>query len=122
MRQKGCARPSKTKTSKSKKHSKKHSKKNIKRSSRKNTTTKRNKKRSRMSRMQMGGTLYTFDNTDMIGGLPAVKAVSECPPGVSMTDTDYGIKLYEKFNPQKGGMNRDGLRFDIIPDQFVQSK
>ena len=74
----------------------------------------RNRKQSRRSKKQQGGVLYTFDNTDMIGGLPAVKAISNCPPGVAATDSDWGIKNYEKFQGQKGGMNRDGLRLDVI--------
>jgi len=96
------------KSKKSKGNSKMKSKSQT--NSRKSTRT-----RSRSaSRKQKGGVLYTFDNTDMIGGLPAVKAVSNCPPGVDATDADWGVKLYEKFGGQKGGMSRDGIRADII--------
>jgi hypothetical protein len=56
----------------------------------------------------------------MIAGLPAVKAISNCPPGVSATDPEWGIKVYEKYKSQKGGMNRDGLRWDNIEGQFIK--
>ena len=103
--QRGCARTTNKNTKKRNRKNAKKSKKSIRR---------------RMSkRHQRGGVLYTFDNKDMIGGLPAVKAISNCPPGVSATDPEWGIKVYEKFKPQKGGMNRDGLRWDAIDGQFL---
>ena len=102
----GCARRGKKQ---SKRHTKRHTKKHTQ--SKRRTHT---KKHHTMKRRQRGGVLYTFDNTDMIAGLPAVKAISNCPPGVAATDSDWGIKNYEKYQGQKGGMNRDGLRLDVI--------
>jgi hypothetical protein len=104
----------KSKKSKGNNKMKSKSKTNSRKSTRTRTRS-RSRSRSRSaSRNQKGGVLYSFDNTDMIGGLPAVKAVSNCPPGVEATDADWGMKLYDKFGGQKGGMNRDGIRADII--------
>ena len=108
----GCARRGKKQ---SKRHTKRHTKKHTQ--SKRRTHT---KKHHTMKRRQRGGVLYTFDNTDMIAGLPAVKAISNCPPGVSATDADWGIKVYEKFKPQKGGMTSGDRRLDIIQD--IQEK
>lgn len=103
--QKGCAR-------RGKKQSKRHTKRHTKR----RTHT----KKYHTMKPQRGGVLYTFDNNDMIGGLPAVKSISNCPPGVSATDPDWGIKVYEKFKPQKGGMTSGDRRLDII--HWIQGK
>lgn len=111
--QKGCARRGKKQT---KRHTKRHTKKHTK----KHTKSKRHTKRHTMKRHQHGGVLYTFDNTDMIAGLPAVKAISNCPPGVSATDPEWGIKVYEKFKSQKGGMTSGNRRLDIV--QNIQEK
>ena len=91
--------------------------KNKKRRSVKTTRKSMKKRHSRRhQRHQKGGVLYTFDNNDIIAGLPAVKAISNCPPGVSATDPEWGIKVYEKYQSQTGGMNRDNLRLDVIEE------
>mgnify|MGYP003338756611 CR=1 FL=1 len=109
--QRGCARM----TKKNKRNSK--NKKMNKRTTR--SSSNRKNRKSQRHRHQKGGVLYTFDNNDMIAGLPAVKAISNCPPGVSATDPEWGVKMYEKFKSQKGGMNRDGLRWDV-QGQFTE--
>lgn len=66
-------------------------------------------------KIQMGGELYEVNPAVQIGLLPEIRKISNCPPGVPINDPEYGIKMYEKY--QKGGMNRDGLRLDIVADQ-----
>jgi hypothetical protein len=78
--------------------------------------THRSKKMTKRSmKMQMGGELYEVNPAVQIGLLPEIRKISNCPPGVPINDPEYGIKMYEKY--QTGGMNRDGLRLDIVADQ-----
>lgn len=71
---------------------------------------KKTKFTSKQRRNHRGGAIYSFDYTDVIGGLPAVKSLykttdSDCPMG-GVNDPKLGYMYYDPLTSHKGGSRK----------------